>query len=1499
MLLPSPRPPRPKTRDEPGRKILRPRFDPLLDELGRKPASALDLLAVDAEASLGLGEKNLDELEIGRLARGKAGDPDKLPFRLDPELLPQLADGAVVVAFAGIDVARGAAVPLASVGVLEMGAELQVDLAELVPDQDMHGAVEMFARVDLASRQGVDDDIVLVDGVERLGRGGRQETARMRVETIGKIDPLLQRELLGPGALFEPHRAEDLLRLLLLELEVVVELLAALRETALHDLAVDLGGMRRQFAGRAGIESHDRRIDGGTRVKELGAHGPQRGDGPALPQHQGEDPVVLAARLGDKTFGDLFLHHYDGLVDGAGRIEETLEDGVADGIGQVADELHRTLEKERSHIVFGRVGMDDLDAERSEPFLEILREASVRLDKNEPSTFAREVFGKGAETRTDLDDAVLGSDAQLRGDPLRSRRIDEKTLPQLSARGQVVAAEERLEIGEVHRPKMPEFPRDASRKAPRSPQDAITASRPRLESLRITGMGRDFGGGKVKGMRCLLPLLVMPFGLAQANPVSFNRDVRPILSDHCFNCHGPDEGSRKADLRLDLPGADLAAVMERVSSGDPDEVMPPPKFQKPLAAAQIETLDRWIAEGAPYEKHWAFSPLDPGEHEGIDAQVAAALREHGLDFAPEAHPATLARRVSLDLTGLPPEAHSGAPLDDYERFVDSLLASPHFGEHLAVSWLDAARYADTNGYFGDKPRQMWLWRDWVVRAFNENLPYDRFTLEQLAGDLLPDPTVAQRVATGFNRNHIANNETGIVDEEYRVEYVVDRVDATMSTWLGLTAACAQCHDHKYDPISQREFYQLFAFFNNVPEKGLITDDDPPPRISVPTPEQENALAAAQEELKAAKTAFATVRKALLPSLAPWEAELPSQLSPLPEPFFLESFEGRVGSETESIGTDFVYETGLRGEAANFDATRHLEASVAGFDPDGPWTIAFWLKAESSLGCPLSLIEPYGERRGLEILWQKGRLEVHLVHHWGVDAIEVATVSALSSRTWHHVVVSYDGGGKAAGLRVRLDGKEVPLEIHRDTLAGTIRNDEPLRLGRRDDGLGFYGALDEVRLVAGALDEAASRDWHRSERLRGTLERPPEARTEADLEAVLADYLEHRGEASAKAAKTRLAEAERSERELREALPTSLVMEEMAEPRTTHLLERGLYDAPGDIVTPGVPETVAPWHADFPPNRLGLAQWILQEENPLAARVAVNRLWRQLFGEGLVRTVDDYGSQGEPPTHPELLDWLALEFRRGGWDVKALLKILVLSRTYRQDSARRPGLDDPDNRLLARGPSGRLPAETIRDQALAVSGLLVPTLGGPSVKPYQPPGLWEAVSYNGEESYLVGSGDDLWRRTLYTYIKRQSPPPLLLTFDGPTREKCTLARARTNTPLQALLLLNDETFVEAARALAQRTLAGTEVSDAAASDPDRILAMWRRVLARDPGEGERDALLGLLARQRSRLGRDPEAAAALLSVGKAPRDEALDPVEHAAWTVVAHTLLNLDETLTKR
>jgi hypothetical protein len=1033
-------------------------------------------------------------------------------------------------------------------------------------------------------------------------------------------------------------------------------------------------------------------------------------------------------------------------------------------------------------------------------------------------------------------------------------------------------------------------------------------------------------------MRTAVLVLLLTSTTFADEPLSFNRDVRPILAEHCWNCHGPDAAARQASLRLDtyddavhpaesglpaiLPNKPQdSELIKRINASDAALRMPPDSFQKPLTSAQTGVLERWISEGAKFQKHWSFETIVPppvpdnpevrsltnfsSAVNPVDAFVAESLAKRQLKFSPEASRETLLRRVTLDLTGLPPTPEEFTRTDEsYEEVVDRLLRSPHFGERMAVEWLDAARYADTNGYFSDKPRQIWLWRDWVIKAYNDNMPFDQFTTEQLAGDLLPTPTVQQRIATGFNRNHVSNNETGIIDEEFRTEYVADRVDTTMTTWLGLTVGCAQCHDHKYDPISQQEFYQLFAFFNNVPEKGLIVTDDPPPVMKVSSAEQDAELARLSQATSNAAQAFEPIRMQLAAEISAWEdtARLSIQEPPEQDLILHEAFNNSLQPETQAIGTTLTYQTGVRDQGALFDATQHASRDIKHFDADGPWTIGLWLLPDNSLSCPLSKIEPENDRTGLEVLWQKGRVNVNLVAKWGTDAIEITSITPAKAGQWHHVAITYDGSKSAAGLKLFLDGEPLEVRIDRDTLKSSVRNDRPVLIGRRDSGLGYYGQMDELRILQQALNPQAIDDWYHGDQIHGILERPSDTRSARDSETLMDFYIARHTNEKTRSARSHVKEALETEIRFRNSIPSTLVMEELPQPRETHVLIRGQYDQPGQKVEAGTPTALSVWPESAPKNRLGLAKWLMDPANPLTARVAVNRLWKQCFGEGLVRTANDFGSQGEPPTHPELLDWLAATFRDNGWNTKDLLRLIVTSRTYRQSSDLRSNpstAHDLQNRLLSRNSAFRMSAEMIRDQALAASGLLRPQIGGPSVKPYQPGGLWEEVSYNAEDSYEESKDDGRWRRSLYTYLKRQVPPPSLLAFDGTTREKCTVQRARTNTPIQALILLNDPTYLEAARMLANHVLLTK------ASDDERMAEIFRRILGRNPEPRESALLFDLLRRQRVHFQSDPAAADQFLRVGVSRHDDSLAPTDLAAWTMTAHTILNLDEAITRR
>jgi len=1019
--------------------------------------------------------------------------------------------------------------------------------------------------------------------------------------------------------------------------------------------------------------------------------------------------------------------------------------------------------------------------------------------------------------------------------------------------------------------------------------------------------------------------------------VQYNRDVRPILADRCFACHGPDAAARQAELRLDAaefatadrdgrkaihPGKPKSSeLLRRVTSTDPDERMPPADSGDPLTAREIATLRRWIESGAEYQTHWAFLPPKrpalpdvknarwPANE--IDHFVLAQLEREGLAPSPEASPQTLIRRVTLDLTGLPP---SLAEVDSFERgwkrnrqvayrrLVDRLLASPRFGERMAVGWLDAARYADTNGYFTDEERQMWLWRDWVIAALNDNMPFDQFTIEQLAGDLIPDATVDQRIATGFNRNHMVNNETGIVEEEFRVEYVVDRVDTTTTVWLGLTLGCARCHDHKFDPISQRDFYRFFSFFNNVPERGLSgSGGNSAPVLKVTPAEYQQQINEAKEAVASASREFDLVKSQLQESQKKWEATA-TETVPVPHLSGLVAhfpLDGHEETRTTLSGS-VKFEAGMLDHSVTLDGNSCVTAARSpDFDWDDAFSFGAWIRPAGA-GCVISKTDDENEMRGFDVTLRKGRAIVNLVHRWNRNAIRVATADRIPGGQWQHLMVTYDGSRKAAGVRVFLDGERQETETAVDNLTGTIQNEQPLRFGRRQTSSSFKGQVDDVRIYDRQLAEQEVRQLASSQLVQGIVSQPAGGRTAAQVSRLREYFLRHHADDQLAMASKKLDQLRAVERELLLNISSTMVMQESKKPRPAFVLLRGEYDKRGERVESGLPKFLAakPNAGDEEGakkrSRLDLARWLVDPANPLTARVTVNRFWQQLFGTGLVRTVDDFGTQGEWPSHPELLDWLATEFVRSGWGTKYLLRLIVTSATYRQSARVSQKLlaVDPQNRLLARGPRFRMDAEMLRDNALAISGLLVEKRGGPSVRPYQPAGLWQDVSYDGDKTYRPSTGPSLYRRSLYTFWKRQSPPPNMLAFDAPTRETCMVQRSRTNTPLQALALMNDPTFVEAARVLAEETM------KSAASPRDRIGFAFRSATTRRPSAEESAVLLEILRDETASFAKAPDRAARLISVGASRADRSLDAVELAAWTTVASVILSLDETITR-
>ena len=1004
--------------------------------------------------------------------------------------------------------------------------------------------------------------------------------------------------------------------------------------------------------------------------------------------------------------------------------------------------------------------------------------------------------------------------------------------------------------------------------------------------------------------------------------IRYNRDIRPILSENCFACHGPDAPARKADLRLDtkegllfkkkdrhavVPGdPSKSEVFLRVTHADPDEVMPPAKTGKKLTPRQVALLKKWIEQGAPWEGHWSFTaPQRPAAPEvkdkawargPVDAFILSRLEAEGLKPSPQADKATLIRRVTLDLTGLPPtpaevDAFLADPsADAYEKVVERLLASPRYAERMALDWLDAARYADTHGYHIDSGRDMFRWREWVIDAFNRNMPFDQFTVEQLAGDMLPNATLAQKVASGFNRNHMINYEGGAIPEEYHTAYVIDRVNTTGTVWLGLTAGCAQCHDHKYDPITQKEFYQLYAFFNNVPENGLDgKKGNAVPFLRVPDAAQQAELDKLAAAIQQAEQNLTGPLADVDAAQAEWEKNATATKVEWVtlEPTEMKSASGATLAKKDDKS---ILASGTNPERETYTLVARTDLkNVTG------------LRVEALPDEGLAAKGPGRSENGNAVLTDL-RLTV----------APAADAAAAKPAKFRGATADFSQDNFPPSLAID-DKPQTGWAIYPQTgkaHAAVFELDQPAATGEGGGvltvTLDFQSPYAKHQFGRFRVSVTSSPAPHGPQKLPETVAKilavEPEKRTEQQKKELRTYYRSYVAPQT-KALAEELAKAIRSRAELESKLPTTMVMEEMAKPRETHLLLRGMYDQKGEKVSAAVPAFLPTMQQGEPNNRLGLAKWLMHPSHPLTSRVTVNRLWQLFFGTAIVKTVEDFGLQGEAPSHPELLDWLAVEFMEKKWDVKAFVRMIVTSSAYRQSSVVTPELAarDPENRLLARGPRYRLQAEFIRDQALAVSGLLDGRMGGASVFPYQPAGLWEELMERSDgdqftaQKYVQSHGPDLYRRSMYTFWKRTSPPPGMSTFDAPDRETCTVRRGRTNTPLQALVLLNDPTYVEAARKLAERMM--REPAPAASVD-DRIAFAFRLATARGPRAEESAVLKKIYEAQLAAYRANHDAAMKLLAVGESPRDEKLDAPELAAWTMVATTVLNLDETVTK-
>lgn len=1047
-------------------------------------------------------------------------------------------------------------------------------------------------------------------------------------------------------------------------------------------------------------------------------------------------------------------------------------------------------------------------------------------------------------------------------------------------------------------------------------------------------------------MGCALLLMLVYFaadGLA-AEPLEYNRDVRPILAENCFACHGPDSAARKADLRIDQreaalnagalsPGkADESELVRRVLSNDPEEIMPPPETKKQLTAAQKETLQRWVNEGAAYQPHWSLiaparPPLPAVQNaawcrNGIDYFVLARLEAAGLQPSAEADRRILARRLSLDLTGLPPEPEAVEEFvndpspNAYEKFVDKLMNMAAWGEHRGRYWLDAARYADTHGIHFDNYREIWAYRDWVIRAFNRNMPFDRFTIEQLAGDLLPDRTLEQQIASGFNRCNITTNEGGAIAEEYQVLYTRDRVETTSLVWLGTTAGCAVCHDHKFDALTQREFYEMAAFFNNTTQNAMDGNiKDTPPVVFVPRSEDQprwDSLVAeladvrkqVEERRNAARANFdgwlASARPDALAELLPAEGlRFYAELNGGGENSFAATLDGQP--RTVATSAQLTWQPGhVAAQALQTKPGVVAEiADVGDLEKDQAFSYGAWIKLPKVdvFGAIFARMDDQHDYRGWDLWVQGGRVGCHIVSKWPDDALKVVSNNPINANEWTHVFVTYDGSAQVGGVKVYINGQPQGVNVEANALKSTIRTEVPFKLAQRHSSSRLDEMLiEEVRFYGRALPPADVLKLAQTTRAASLVAKVPDQRTDADMNELFNWWLAALDGVSQQL-NGKVAALQGEEGSIKSRGTIAHVMQERSDPAMAYILYRGDYDKRRDPVQADTPDMLPPMPAELPKNRIGFAQWLLLPEHPLTARVTVNRFWQEVFGTGIVRTPGDFGVAGELPSHPELLDWMAVDFRENGWDIKRFFKQLVTSATYRQAAVNTPEKleKDPQNRLLSRGPRFRMDAEMIRDYALAASGLLVEKLGGPSVRPYQPDGVWEAVAMIGSNTrdYKRDSGESLYRRSMYTIWKRAAPPASMDVFNAPSREVCTVRRERTDTPLQALVTLNDPQFVEAARHLAELVLKqGGDTADS------RLDLLARRLLARPWRADELTAVQASLADLTAFYQGHADDAKQLIAVGESKADATIDVPTLAAWTMLTNELMNLDEVLNK-
>lgn len=1046
----------------------------------------------------------------------------------------------------------------------------------------------------------------------------------------------------------------------------------------------------------------------------------------------------------------------------------------------------------------------------------------------------------------------------------------------------------------------------------------------------------------------------VPEDLAAGLPenISYNFHIRPILADRCFSCHGPDEAARKSDLRLDQEASAYArlasgkkaivsgssrrsAAIQRMYSDDPELMMPPPESNLALTDYEKLLIRKWIEQGAVYEPHWAFRPVKSPEVpkasdpemviNEIDHFILERLEREGLTFSNATSKERLIRRLSFDLRGLPP---SLGEIDQFlqddrkeaiEELVNRFIDSDAYAERMAMDWLDLARYADSQGLHSDGWRSMYPWRDWVIRAFREGMPFDQFLTWQLAGDLLPNPSRDQLIATGFNRNHKTTAEGGVVDEEYRAEYVHDRVATTATAFLGLTMECARCHDHKYDPISQKEYYQFYAFFNQVEELGMSGDDgNAGPNLLLPSPATEVQMqklrtAIAEKEALVSQTLTDLLSQKKFIRQLQTESGAWKNAASIHLPFD-QIRQGRLDGRAKATiaGPVVVVDDEERGKVVELNGEyEFITVRDHGlFDQYQAFSASIWIKPVEQRASQ-TIVGNSGQKgtfwRGWDLILDSlNRPTVRLIHALPHDVITVSAKGSIPTDGWSHVSFSYDGSGKAAGVRLYIDGMPAELGAIHDQLQRSIypiafnksKTNRALRLGKSYRGFTgeygiFSGRMDDFYLFKREILPVEVKDLAGIEPLDQRLALALEGQLDGGLEELAAISWSRRSHPL----KSKLADLRQRYFSLLDTVPEVMIMKESTVPRATHILNRGNYDEPTEAVEAGTPASMLPFDSAYPPNRLGLAQWMLHPDHPLTSRVIANRLWQQFFGNGLVNTPHDLGIQGSLPTHPKLLDWLAATLMEEHWNIQELQRRIVLSATYRQSSQSNPLLQekDPDNLLLARGPSYRLPAEMIRDNALAASDLLFEKVGGPSVKPLQPPGLWQEKTSSTHilRKYEPDAGQAQYRRSLYTFVRRTSPHPAMTAFDAPNRSVCTAKRQYTNTPMQALVLLNDPQFVEASRYLAQATLALDSELD------QGIAWAFRRLTGVEIDGNQLNILTDLFQEELTRFAKTPIDAEAYGSIGQAALAEGLDPARLASMTVVVNTIMNFDDFYMKR